>query len=231
MPTQTIAPTATDFVSISNASDVDFYSFTVSAASTLSALLTPRGGVFSQGSADQNQTPTSFDANSRSNLALTILSTNGTTVLGTANGNPAGVAESIANLMLPAAGTYYAEITGADNTIQLYELGLTATTIAIALPGDYNHNGVVDAADYALWRNTRGQSVTAGSGADGNGDGLITQADYDLWRAHFGQTAAGSGSALAASKISAVPEPGSIALTLFSLAATCLYRGRRFSSI
>ena len=65
VPTQTISPTATDFVSISNASDIDFYSFTISAASTLNALLTPRGGVFSQGSADQNQTPTTFDANSR----------------------------------------------------------------------------------------------------------------------------------------------------------------------
>src|SRR5262249_43244535 len=84
VPTQTISGTATDFVSISNSSDVDFYSFTVSAASTLSAVLTPRGGVFSQGSADQNQTPTTFDANSRANLALTILAANGTTVLASA---------------------------------------------------------------------------------------------------------------------------------------------------
>jgi serralysin len=203
VPTQAISPTATDFVSISNTRDVDFYSFSVSAASTLSALLTPRGGVFSQGSADQNQTPTTFDANSRSNLALTILAANGTTVLAMANANPAGIAESIANLALPAAGTYYAEVTGADDTIQLYELGLTATTIATLLPGDYNHDGVVDAADYTLWRSTLGQSVTAGTGADGNGDGLITAADFDLWRAHFGQTAA-SGSVLAGTS---VPEP------------------------
>ncbi len=226
VPTQTISPTATDFVSISNASDVDFYSFTVSAASTLSALLTPRGGVFSQGSADQNQTPTTFDANARSNLALTILAANGTTIMATASANPAGVAESIANLMLPAAGTYYARITGADDTIQMYELGLTATTIAMMLPGDYNHNGVVDAADYTLWRDSLGQSVTAGTGADGNNDGLITQADYDLWRSHFGQTASGSGSALA-SGAAAVPEPNVAILIVAALIANFCQRPMR----
>jgi serralysin len=213
VPTQKISPTATDFVSISNSSDVDFYSFTISAASTLSALLTPRGGVFSQGSADQNQTPTTFDANSRANLALTILAANGTTILASANLNGVGVAETIANLVLPAAGTYYAEVTeGAENTIQMYELGLTATTMATILAGDYNHDGVVDAADYAIWRDTLGRSVTAGTGADGNGDGLITQADYDLWRSHFGQTA-GAGSALGSAQ---VPEVRSGILALIA---------------
>ncbi len=44
VPKQAISATATDFVSISNLSDVDFYSFTVSQPSLLSATLTPRGG-------------------------------------------------------------------------------------------------------------------------------------------------------------------------------------------
>ena len=30
------------------------------------------------------------------------------------------------------------------------------------LPGDYNADGHVDAADYTIWRDTLGQSVTAG---------------------------------------------------------------------
>ena len=42
--------------------------------------------------------------------------------------------------------------------------------------GDYNHDGVVDAADYTVWRDTYGQSVTENSGADGNGDGMIDRA-------------------------------------------------------
>ncbi|HEX4413062.1 MAG TPA: matrixin family metalloprotease [Lacipirellulaceae bacterium] len=226
VPTQTISPTATDFVSVSNSNDIDFYSFTVSAASTLSAVLTPRGGVFTQGSADQNQTPTTFDANSRANLALTILAANGTTIIGSANVNPAGIAETIANLLLPAAGTYFAEVTeGTENTIQLYELGLTATAM---LPGDYNRDGVVNAADYAVWRNSLGQSLAAGTGADGNGDGLVNQADYDLWRNHFGDTL-GGGSALG-SQIAAVPEPSPVAFGLFLMATISLPRSRRYAS-
>jgi hypothetical protein len=223
VPTQTISGTATDFVSISNASDVDFYSFTVNSASSLSATLTPRGGVFSQGAADQNQTPTTFDANSRSNLALTIYSTDGTTVLSTANSQPAGVAESISNLMLPSAGKYFARVTGADDTIQLYELALTAFAMLV---GDYNHDGVVDAADYAVWRSMLGQSVAVGMGADGNSDGVITAADFNVWRSHFGQTSAGGSGSLVAQG-SAVPEPGFGALTTLLLSASLFVRRHR----
>jgi hypothetical protein len=55
--------------------------------------------------------------------------------------------------------------------------------------GDYNLNGVVDAADYIVWRKTLGgMNVPAYSGADGDGDTTIDQDDYVVWRAHFGQT-------------------------------------------
>ena len=57
-----------------------------------------------------------------------------------------------------------------------------------ALPGDYNRNGTVDAADYTVWRDTLGQSVAPSSGADGNGDQQVNQVDYDLWAANFGMT-------------------------------------------
>jgi hypothetical protein len=71
---------------------------------------------------------------------------------------------------------------------------------APALPGDYNKNGQVDAADYVLWRNALGQTGLAPfSSADGNGDGTVDDTDYGVWRANFGATlplpAAASGSA------------------------------------
>jgi hypothetical protein len=57
------------------------------------------------------------------------------------------------------------------------------------LLGDYNLNGVVDAADYVVWRKTLGgTNVSAYSGADGDGDTTIDQDDYVVWRTHFGQT-------------------------------------------
>jgi hypothetical protein len=52
--------------------------------------------------------------------------------------------------------------------------------------GDYNNNGVVDAADYPVWRKTLAQFVVnPGDGADGDESGQIDPGDYDFWRARF----------------------------------------------
>lgn len=60
---------------------------------------------------------------------------------------------------------------------------------ALVLPGDYNLDGVVNAIDYAVWREQFGQTdVITGAGADGNRDGAITGADFDIWRDNFGAT-------------------------------------------
>ena len=84
-----------------------------------------------------------------------------------------------------------------------------------ALPGDYNRNGTVDAADYIVWRNTLGTSRPNYSGADGNGNGVVDQDDHTVWRAHFGQTfPAGAGSLF-----TAVPEPATVVLFGVALAA------------
>jgi hypothetical protein len=57
------------------------------------------------------------------------------------------------------------------------------------LPGDYNLDGTVDAADYVIWRRTLGQTTTIHYyGADGDGDGIVDQDDFDVWRSHFGET-------------------------------------------
>jgi hypothetical protein len=67
-----------------------------------------------------------------------------------------------------------------------------------ALPGDYNLDGSVDAADYVLWRNTLGNTVTAFSGADGNGNGVIDQPDRQIWQSNFGAALPSRTSAVAA---------------------------------
>jgi hypothetical protein len=43
------------------------------------------------------------------------------------------------------------------------------------VPGDYNHNGIVDAADYSVWRDSLGRTGS-GLAVDGNGDGMIDRA-------------------------------------------------------
>jgi hypothetical protein len=48
--------------------------------------------------------------------------------------------------------------------------------------GDYNGNGKVDKADYAVWKAAYGTNDPA---ADGNGDGRVDAADYAIWRNHM----------------------------------------------
>jgi hypothetical protein len=108
------------------------------------------------------------------------------------------------------------------DTSQLYTSGVLA--VLSALPGDYNGNGVVDAADYTVWRNTLGAMVSVFSGADGNGNNQIDVGDYTVWKAHFGETAGGPGSGSgdfgelsrvgASPSQAAVPEPAVLTLVL-----------------
>jgi parallel beta-helix repeat protein len=64
------------------------------------------------------------------------------------------------------------------------------------LPGDYNFDGQVDAADYVVLRKHNGTAVAAGTGADGDGNGLVDEGDFAIWRSHFGDSlpVTGSGS-------------------------------------
>ena len=87
---------------------------------------------------------------------------------------------------------------------------LTTSTRIYTASADYNHNGIVDGADYVIWRNYKNVSVPNGTFADGNGDGIVNQADYDLWRSRFG-AASGSGSGGILST-GAVPEPSMLVL-------------------
>jgi hypothetical protein len=84
-----------------------------------------------------------------------------------------------------------------------------------SLLGDYNGNGVVDAADYTVWRDTLGQTGT-GLAADGNGNNQIDAGDYTVWQTHFGQSA-GIGSS--ANVKAAVPEPATAVMLLIFVTA------------
>jgi probable HAF family extracellular repeat protein len=76
----------------------------------------------------------------------------------------------------------------------------------VSIPGDFNHDGRVDAADYVVWRKTGG-----------------SLGDYNTWRANFGQTAGSGAGAYAGT---AVPEPATLVLLMSAMAGWCL-RPRR----
>ena len=46
----------------------------------------------------------------------------------------------------------------------------------VTLPGDYDGNGVVEMADYNMWRASFGD--TSSLAADGNGNQIVDAADY-----------------------------------------------------
>jgi hypothetical protein len=92
-------------------------------------------------------------------------------------------------------------------------VGVFVSNAVAHIPGDFDNDGVVDGADYVVWRKTGGSPT-----------------DYDSWRANFGQTLfAGSGAAgyplgaSAASLSAAVPEPksGIMMLILAIFGAGC----------
>lgn len=79
------------------------------------------------------------------------------------------------------------------------------------LPGDYNDDGTVDAADYVVWRKTDG----------GNAQG------YTDWRANFGEGMGnGSGSGGSLPLQTGVPEPTTLVLLTFVAAGWRPLRGR-----
>jgi hypothetical protein len=92
--------------------------------------------------------------------------------------------------------------------------------------GDYNSDGVVNAADYIVWRNSFGQTGT-GLPADGNGNQEIDADDYTLWKSHFGQT---MGSGGLTSPTATVPEPSLVGICYLAL-VTWIARFRRASTI
>jgi hypothetical protein len=109
----------------------------------------------------------------------------------------------ISKLRLRLSGDLY----GIDNI----EYGIVPEDV---LPGDYNFNGVVDAADYVVWR-----------------DQIGGQAGYNRWQRQFGETANADASPSAVGLAIAVPEPACIALVSLGIATVYCRRTSRAKSL
>ncbi|QDU89416.1 PEP-CTERM motif protein [Pirellulimonas nuda] len=97
---------------------------------------------------------------------------------------------------------------------------LTGDTGPAGTPGDFNEDGLVDAADYSVWRDNLGAQVGLPNGVDNGGP--VGQADYDLWAAGFGGPAAGEAAAGAA-----VPEPSTLGLLAAGVLGVAALRRKR----
>lgn len=121
----------------------------------------------------------------------------------------------------PLAGKYFGfrnRIAGTNHQIDVSFNNFNVYA-PLVLPGDYNNDGLVDATDYVVWRDSLGGNTTlpnddtAGVGPD----------DYVRWKANFGQSIGGQVGIAAA-----VPELGtSLLVAAYSLVACAKFRQQR----
>lgn len=83
------------------------------------------------------------------------------------------------------------------------------------LQGDYNNDGLVDAADYTLYRDTL--DSTTHLAADGDNSGVIDAGDYTVWADSYGNTSP---------ETTVVPEPTSLGLLFVGIAGAIRCRPR-----
>ncbi len=97
-----------------------------------------------------------------------------------------------------------------------YEVSSATVT---GLLGDFNDDGMVDAADYTVWRDNEG-AAEDGSVLSGNGNGgTVDETDYALWRDNYGSSAS---SATATS--TSVPEPATALMLIATVSFAWLRR-------
>jgi hypothetical protein len=111
-----------------------------------------------------------------------------------------------------APGFYGASALGATVFAGAGRLQVTTLGPPLGIDGDFNNNGVVDAADYVLWRD--------GGPLQNDPTPGIQPADYDIWRANFGLSLPAASAASAVNH--AVPEPAAWCLAI--LAMPCMRR-------
>ncbi|MFH0981411.1 MAG: matrixin family metalloprotease [Planctomycetota bacterium] len=128
--------------------EADYFRFATTGARAASVTITPVGRTYDNspqtcGGGGDCCTGNPVNSLTVANLNVQVIDSDGSTVLATADTQPAGVAETVAGLYLPLAGTYYIRVyeSGSPTQAQFYRLTLTVTEL------DCNDNGIVDPCD------------------------------------------------------------------------------------
>lgn len=101
-------------------------------------------------------------------------------------------------------------------------------TFRIVSPGDYDQDGTVDSADYALWKDSFG-FTGEDLAADGNNDGVVNIADYNVWRDHLGAGSAALNSTQSHRIL--IPEPCTGLLALVMAGIGWLYARKQCQKV
>lgn len=91
---------------------------------------------------------------------------------------------------------------------------LTVGTLPPSLAGDYNNDGMVNLADYTVWRDHLGSADESAIHFNGDGGG-IGASDYEYWRSQYGMASSNATESIEQT----VPEPASLLLMLILVTA------------
>jgi hypothetical protein len=108
------------------------------------------------------------------------------------------------------AGYGYFDPGGPNGQVEYYRLFSMQVPLFVA--GDFDRDGAVDGADFLKWQRAVGMDD---SRVDANDDGIVDGEDLAICREHFGEMA------YAPPLATAVPEPGTLTLSLLQLALLC----------
>lgn len=165
-------------------------------------------------------------ANGAMNLFGTAFSLNGVAISGLVYGQTYVVTDRDVTLsgVLADGATFSIELNSVNDPFGPDFVSPDASlTVTLSLPGDYNNDGAVDAADYTVWRDNLGSEVVL---SNDTSPGRVTELDYEVWKGNFGRVWSPGGSAAEAAN---APEPTSamlFCLALCGLATTRYVRGR-----
>lgn len=163
-----ITPAQTDFISIDDDSDTDYFRFSVSGRSQANFLINPRGPTYNV--ALDGQTPSPFNASNRSDLAFAVYDQNGIR-LSQVDNTGIGGNEQVAGFKLPEAGDYFVQVTGKGNETQLYSVELDVNSSQAVVDPSVVFRDTFDIAD----GNTNPNAFRQGAARQGPGivDSLI----------------------------------------------------------
>lgn len=122
----------TSILSLDANSEQDWYKFTINQAANLSVTLTPSGTTYLNGAqlgSGACSAGTSFNSLAVANLGFEVRNgATGATILTTVNNAASGLAETLTNFNLAAAGTYYVRVFESDSPTesQLYNINFDA---------------------------------------------------------------------------------------------------------
>jgi len=206
-------------------SDEDYYSFSVAGSGTIDISLSPDGSSYLEGPQNSNgscPSGTTFDPTSISDLTLSLIDTDGSTIITIVDNVGAGFSETISGAILQNAGTYYVQVSpDSTNNIQPYTLDLTftpgsnfpETDLAITKTDGVTSVNVDEMLTYTI-------AVTNNGPEDADGavvtDELPDNLENVSWTAVYGNSASGpaSGSGDLNETITTLPDGGTATFTV-----------------